>query len=164
MKTVLMAACAAASALTAGHVLAATKHSADTAASPQQAIPYAQLDAYLKASPAQRAKQDWWSGQVVASTGAGANTSATTASPDAAPPSAQRKHGPVGRSGPSPRRRRPPRRRPRSIRPQRRHRRNNVGAPPVAAGREAAYRVNFWNFSRWGMRLSAPRRRFLSVS
>jgi hypothetical protein len=27
-----------------------------------------------------------------------------------------------------------------------------------------AYRANFWNLIRWGMRLSAPRRRFLSSS
>uniref|UniRef100_B0T513 Uncharacterized protein n=1 Tax=Caulobacter sp. (strain K31) TaxID=366602 RepID=B0T513_CAUSK len=44
------------------------------AASPKQPIPYAQLDAYLKASPKQRASKDWWSGS--ASTGMSADTSA----------------------------------------------------------------------------------------
>lgn len=86
MKTVLMAAGAAALALGAGQALANThhKHHADgaTAAGPKQPIPYAELDAYLKASPARRAKQDWWTGEsAVASSNAGsaaANTSATT--------------------------------------------------------------------------------------
>ena len=44
-------------------------------AGPSQPIPYAQLDAYLKASPKARASKDWWSGS--ASTGMSADTSAT---------------------------------------------------------------------------------------
>lgn len=52
------------------------KAKASTAvAGPSQPIPYAQLDAYLKASPKQRAGKDWWSGS--ASTGMSADTSAT---------------------------------------------------------------------------------------
>lgn len=50
-------------------------------AGPKQPIPYAQLDAYLKASPKQRASKDWWSGS--ASTGMSTDTSATL--PAAAP-------------------------------------------------------------------------------
>ena len=86
MRTILLAAGAAALALSAGPSLSATEHhAASKAASPLQPIPYAELDAYLKASPAQRAKKDWWSGQ--ASSATGANASATTsASPDATPP------------------------------------------------------------------------------
>jgi molybdate transport system ATP-binding protein len=45
------------------------------AADPKQPIPYSQLDAYLKASPKQRASKDWWSGS--ASTGMSTDTSAT---------------------------------------------------------------------------------------
>jgi hypothetical protein len=89
MKTVLLAAGAAALALSAGQALANThsKHhkgaTASAAAGPAQPIPYAQLDSYLKASSSQRAKKDWWSGQpALASSGAaatsGANASATT--------------------------------------------------------------------------------------
>ena len=48
--------------------------------SPKQPIPYAQLDAYLKASPKQRASKDWWSGS--ASTGASTDTSATAPAAD----------------------------------------------------------------------------------
>ncbi|WP_372785146.1 hypothetical protein [Phenylobacterium sp.] len=90
MKTILLAAGAVALAITAGPVLAASKPA--TAAAPKQPIPYSQLGAYLKASPKQRASKDWWSGQEAASTGASANTSATTtagsdvrSTPDAAP-------------------------------------------------------------------------------
>lgn len=88
MRTILLAAGAAVLALSAGSSLSATRHhDASAAASPSQPVPYAQLDAYLKASPAQRAKKDWWSGQASAATGA--NASATTsASPDAPPPTA----------------------------------------------------------------------------
>lgn len=85
MKTILLAAGAIALALTAGSTLAAAKHSSkqSMAAGPAQPIPYSELGAYLKASPKQRASQDWWAG---ANTGAGANASATAAatpSPDA---------------------------------------------------------------------------------
>ena len=44
-------------------------------AGPSQPIPYAQLDAYLKASPKARASKDWWSGS--AATGMSSDTSAT---------------------------------------------------------------------------------------
>ncbi|MFT4252396.1 MAG: hypothetical protein QM608_07920 [Caulobacter sp.] len=44
------------------------------AAAPKQPIPYDQLDAYLKASPKQRAAKDWWAGE--AATGMQADTSA----------------------------------------------------------------------------------------
>jgi hypothetical protein len=86
MKTVLLAAGAAAVALTAGQALAHGKHHKDAMASiagPRQPIPYAELDPYLKASPAQRAKKDWWAGTGYASNSAastGANASATTSS------------------------------------------------------------------------------------
>ena len=82
VKTILLAAGAAAIALSAGHVLAQ--------GTPKQPIPYSQLNAYLKGSPKQRAAKDWSAGQASASasataplstagadTGAGANTSAT---------------------------------------------------------------------------------------
>jgi len=75
MRIILLAAGAAALAITAGPVLAASKGA--TAMGPKQPIPYSQLTAYLKASPKQRATKDWWSGQEVASAGASANTSAT---------------------------------------------------------------------------------------
>jgi hypothetical protein len=88
MKTILLAAGAAALVLSAGPTLAAAKHAA-TVAGPKQPIPYSQLTAYLKASPKQRMSKDWWSGQTSvaanaapvatagADTGATANTSAT---------------------------------------------------------------------------------------
>jgi hypothetical protein len=95
MKTVLLAAGAAALAVSAGQALANTHHkhakgATAAAAGPKQPIPYAQLNAYLKASPSARAKKDWWSGESAvasnASAGAtGANASATT--PSAATPS-----------------------------------------------------------------------------
>ena len=63
-------------ALVSGAASAAPQGKASAAAaSPSQPIPYAQLDAYLKASPKQRASKDWWSGS--ASTGMSADTSAT---------------------------------------------------------------------------------------
>ena len=79
MKTILLAACTAAAILAAGSALAVTKHHAtgSAVAPPKQPIPYAELNAYLKASPAQRAHKDWWSGQM-ASTGSQANASAST--------------------------------------------------------------------------------------
>src|SRR5262249_6714004 len=77
MKTVLLVAGAAALALSAGQALATAhhKHAGATIAGPKQPIPYAQLDAYLKAKPAQRAKKDWWAGQA----GLASNSAATTA-------------------------------------------------------------------------------------
>ena len=80
MKTILLAAGAAALVLSAGPTLAAAKHAA-TMAGPKQPIPYGQLDAYLKASPKQRMAKDWWSGQAGADTGAAASASATAATP-----------------------------------------------------------------------------------
>lgn len=81
MKTILLAAGALAVALTAGQALAARSHHASaTAAEPKQPIPYAELGAYLKASPTQRAKKDWWSQASLgaeASTGTSANTAAS---------------------------------------------------------------------------------------
>jgi hypothetical protein len=104
MSKILLAAGVAAMVLTAGSSLAAgSRHKSDksahaTVAGPPQPIPYAQLDAYLKASPKQRASRDWSGGATTASTGATADTSATArtspsaaASPDtsASPPAAQ---------------------------------------------------------------------------
>jgi hypothetical protein len=91
MKTMLMAASAAAIALSAGLFSATQASAAPTAAGPKQPIPYSQLSAYMKASPKTRASKDWWSGQQAsnsapmptagAETGAAANTSATAPSP-----------------------------------------------------------------------------------
>ena len=85
MKTMLLAAGVAATVLSAGSALAATKHHAmgGAVAPPKQPIPYAELNSYLKASPAQRARKDWWSGQM-ASTGTSANTSASSSAGGAA--------------------------------------------------------------------------------
>ncbi|THD65093.1 hypothetical protein [Phenylobacterium sp.] len=87
MKTILLAAGAAAIVLSAGATLA------QTVAGPKQPIPYSQLNAYMKASPKARTSKDWWSGQTAsASTGAASNTSAVTSAgadlrstPDATP-------------------------------------------------------------------------------
>lgn len=98
MKTILLAAGAAAIALSGGQALAATPKSS-AVAGPKQPIPYAQLNAYMKASPRQRSARDWWSGQNMASagasTGSAANAAATTTSgsdvrstPDATPSAA----------------------------------------------------------------------------
>ena len=79
MKSFALAAGAAALALTAGSALAA-KPAAKGASvmGPSQPLPYSQLDAYMKASPKERASKDWWS---EANTGASADTSATTSQP-----------------------------------------------------------------------------------
>jgi hypothetical protein len=53
----------------------AQAHHSGTYASPNQPIPYSQLDSYLKASPSQRASMDTTG---AANTGTPANTSATT--------------------------------------------------------------------------------------
>lgn len=74
MKTIMLAAGAAAIALSSGLALA------QTVPGPKQPIPYDQLSAYMKASPKQRAAKNWWAGQSsAAQTGTGANTSATAA-------------------------------------------------------------------------------------
>ena len=90
MKTVLLAAGALALTLGAGQALANTHHkhhkgAMASAMGPKQPIPYAELSAYLKASPSQRAKKDWWSGQPAlasnsSAASSGANASATTPS------------------------------------------------------------------------------------
>src|SRR5471032_1426479 len=64
VKTLLLAAGAAAIALSAGQTLA---HG-----TPKQPIVYSQLGAYMKASPKQRAAKDWSAGQVAAMPSAGA--------------------------------------------------------------------------------------------
>lgn len=87
MKTILLAAGAAAMALSAGAASAAAKHS-KTAMGPKQPIPYSQLNAYLKASPKQRASKDWWAGEVAATTGSNANTAATVSSDVSSAPAA----------------------------------------------------------------------------
>ncbi len=80
MKTLALAAGAAALAITAGSALAAKPGARGASvAGPSQPLPYSQMDAYMKASPKQRASKDWWAG---ASTGASADTAATaTAQP-----------------------------------------------------------------------------------
>jgi hypothetical protein len=94
MKTMILAAGAAALALTAGSALAGGKAKGPAVAGPKQPIPYSQLGGYLKASPKQRASKEWGD----ASTGAAANTSATARTmpndtpsgaptPDTSPPS-----------------------------------------------------------------------------
>ncbi|HEY2752763.1 hypothetical protein [Phenylobacterium sp.] len=102
MKTFFLATGAAALALCGGTAFAATKHSAHStmAMSPKEPIPYSQLDAYLSASPKQRASKDWSSGQTAASTGSGTNASATAGSdvrstPDAKPSAEPSSTGPV---------------------------------------------------------------------
>ena len=84
MRTLFLAAGAAALALTAGSAFAAKRATHSAMVTPPQPIPYAQLDAYLKASPKQRASNDWWAG---ANTGATADTAATapTAPSESAP-------------------------------------------------------------------------------
>ena len=84
MKTMLLAAAAAAFALSSGLAMA------QTVPGPKQPIPYSQLKSYMKASPKQRASKDWWSGQsssASADTGTSANTSATAAAPTPSLPS-----------------------------------------------------------------------------
>ena len=81
MKTILLAAGAAAIALSAGLFSASEASAAPTVAGPKQPIPYAELNAYMKASPKVRARKDWWAGQTAsAETGASSNTSATAPS------------------------------------------------------------------------------------
>jgi len=76
MKPMILAAGAAALLVAAGAAAAGEgKNPGAKAAGPKQPIPYAQLDAYAKASPGQRASQDWWAGSAA---DAGVNASATT--------------------------------------------------------------------------------------
>lgn len=88
MKTFLLAAAAAALALSAGSALAATaKNAGKTVPGPKQPIPYAELDSYMKASPHMRATKDWWSGQAAETSGANASATApsSTATPSTPP-------------------------------------------------------------------------------
>lgn len=79
MLTKTLAAAAALSLLVCGgSALAGQKKTA--VVGPKQPIPYAQLDAYLKASPKTRASKDWWAGSAMASTGMPADASATAPS------------------------------------------------------------------------------------
>jgi len=75
MLTKTLAATAALSMLVGGG--AALAQSKSAVAGPKQPIPYAKLDAYLKASPKARASKDWWSGSASAATGMSTDTSAT---------------------------------------------------------------------------------------
>jgi molybdate transport system ATP-binding protein len=91
MKTLLLAAGAAALALCSASAFAAPSHKngGPTVASPKQPIPYAELDSYLKASPKTRASKDWWSGQTAsaaASSETSANASATAPASSSTPP------------------------------------------------------------------------------
>mgnify|MGYP007042747461 CR=1 FL=1 len=70
-----LAAGAALAMLVAGGASAGTPKASTASTSPKQPIPYAQLDAYMKASAKERASKDWWGGS--ASTGMSADTSAT---------------------------------------------------------------------------------------
>ena len=69
MKTILLAAGAAAIALSAGLLSAGVASAGPAVAGPKQPIPYAQLNAYMKASPKTRAQKDWWSGQTAGAEG-----------------------------------------------------------------------------------------------
>jgi hypothetical protein len=120
MKFPILMAGAAAIALCAGAASAATHKSANTFAAPSQPIAYAKLDAYLKATPRQRAQGDWANDQTAAAaqTGTPANASAQSgmnaqapaqndmsapagqvtppaAAPDAAPPAADASPAPA---------------------------------------------------------------------
>ena len=76
MKFPILMAGAAVIALCAGAASAATS----TFAAPSQPVAYSKLDAYLKATPRQRAKGDWTNDQTAAAqTGTPTNASATTA-------------------------------------------------------------------------------------
>jgi molybdate transport system ATP-binding protein len=85
MKLYVLAASAAALALTAGAAAAATSTGSGKYAEPKQPIAYSKLDAYLKATPRQRAKGDWSLDQTAANnaaTGTAANASATAPQTD----------------------------------------------------------------------------------
>jgi hypothetical protein len=85
MKNYVLVASAAALALTAGAAIAATSTGSGKYAEPKQPIAYSKLDAYLKATPRQRAKGDWSGDQTASAApaaGAGANASATAPQTD----------------------------------------------------------------------------------
>lgn len=82
MKTIVIAAGAAAMLMAGGAAEAGPKgqdKAGTSAATPAQPIPYAQLDAYLRASARQRATRDWWSGST---SSAAAGVTAETTRPD----------------------------------------------------------------------------------
>lgn len=86
MRTIVLAAGAATLVFAAGAAAAGDGMSRGAKASgPKQPIPYAQLDAYSKALPSQRASKDWWAGSAG---DAGVNASATmpTTAPGVEPP------------------------------------------------------------------------------
>ena len=80
MKLQILAGAAVLALIATADATAATKK-AGAYAEPSQPVAYSKLDAYLKASPTKRAKQDWSLGSAAtasaAPTGAAANTSAT---------------------------------------------------------------------------------------
>jgi hypothetical protein len=82
MKTQILAGAAVLALIAGGAASAATHKTAGAYAEPSQPVAYSKLDAYLKASPTKRAKQDWSVGSTTsasaAPTGAAANTSVTT--------------------------------------------------------------------------------------
>jgi len=86
MKLHFLMAGAAAIALCAGAASAATS----TFVAPKQPVAYSKLDAYLKATPRQRAKGDWTNDQTAAAaqTGTPANASATAPQNDMSAPAA----------------------------------------------------------------------------
>jgi hypothetical protein len=90
MKFPILMAGAAAIALTAGAASAAPSSTSGKFAAPQQPVAYSKLDAYLKATPRQRAQGDWSNGQTAAAaqTGTPANASATAPQTDTAAPGA----------------------------------------------------------------------------
>lgn len=59
MRFLLLLSCCAAAAAIAPTAFA--QSGAQSYASPPRPIPYSQLDAYLRASPRERASRDWWS-------------------------------------------------------------------------------------------------------
>ncbi|MBO9710802.1 MAG: hypothetical protein J7521_21585 [Caulobacter sp.] len=96
-----LAACVALASLAAGAATAAPQPRAKAGAAvaaPKAPIPYGQLDAYLKASPKQRASKDWWNGS--AATGAATDTSATV--PGSPAPATAPKPMPDGSVNPPP--------------------------------------------------------------
>jgi hypothetical protein len=98
MKIHLLAGAAALALIATADASAATKK-AGAYAEPSQPVAYSKLDAYLKASPSKRAKQDWSLGSTTtasaAPVGAADNTSATAGmTPSAAPPASDTQTAP----------------------------------------------------------------------
>jgi hypothetical protein len=81
MNRTLLIVAVAAVGLTAGAAQAARTQSAGAYAQPSQPVAYSNLNAYMKASPKQRAARDWSTG---AATGSSVNAAAAT--PDTAAP------------------------------------------------------------------------------